>query len=102
MPSNGQEALERLDSVVWSGTLNLRSRSLKIEASSPSVCRQGSLNISRKANAASMATSEYRLCPPRSPSPRGCHAAITSGVNQIVRSPRCTRARSYSDQFVTR
>ncbi len=50
--------LERLDSVVWSGALNLRSRSLKIEASSPSVCRQGSLNSSRKAIAASIATSE--------------------------------------------
>ena len=88
--------------MVWSGAFSPRSKSEKIEASNPSVCRQGSRNSSRKVNAASMATPEYRLCPPRSPSPHGCHAAITSGVNQMVRSPRRTKARSYSVQFVTR
>ncbi len=58
--------------------------------------------MSRRVKAVSMARSEYRRCPPRLPPRRGVQAAIASGANHTVTSPRRTRARLYADQFATR
>ena len=40
------------------------------------------------------ARSEYFSCPPRLPTPAGSQVATAAGENQIVTSPRRTRARS--------
>ena len=57
--------------------------------------------MSRSVRAVSMARSEYCSCPPRLPTPTASQAAIASGANHTVISPRWTSARSYADQFPT-
>ena len=47
----------------------------------------------RSVNAVSIATSEYFRCPPRVPPPSGSQAAIASGDNHTVTSPRSTRLK---------
>ena len=57
--------------------------------------------MSRSVSAVSMARSEYCRCPPRLPTPTASQAAIASGANHTVISPRWTSARSYAGQFPT-
>ena len=44
---------------------------------------------------------EYFRCAPRVPAPSGSQAAMAAGDNQMVMSPRQTRARSEAAQFWT-
>jgi adenosylmethionine-8-amino-7-oxononanoate aminotransferase len=48
-----------------------------------------------------MARSEYRRCPPRLPLRPGVQAAIASGANHNMMSPRWSNARSYAGQLAT-
>ena len=68
----------------------------------PSACRSGRWKINRSVKAVSIATSEYRRCPPRVPPRRGSQPTMASGANQRVTSPRRRSARSYVGQFEIR
>jgi hypothetical protein len=74
----------------------------RIDRRKPSAWRSGSWKIRRSVSAVSMATSENRSCAPRHPVGQAVQAAMASGENQSVTSPRRTRLRSYEAQLVTR
>jgi hypothetical protein len=89
------------DSVVWSGTSRPSPISSNKERKNPSVCRSGKWKSSRIVRAVSIAQSEYVQGAPRRPDGLAFQALIASGEIHRVRSPRLTRAWSYSGQLVT-
>ena len=94
----GLRVMALRERVVWSGVGRLSFIIDRLNATKPSVWRNGRWKRSLKERAVSMAISEYFLWLPRLPVGFGVQALIASFENQRVISPLFRKDWSYFDQ----